>query len=229
MGVSNSTPTDLISAICPSSYNITDRGVDGPRHCISTLYLGSVIDLDADGQETNTSDGDDLDGTDDEEGVVYTGTPWADGTNGASVNVTIGGSGSGCLNGWLDWDMDGDFDDADEHIISNATVTAGTTPTYSFDVPSGTFPGSGPNRTFNARFRLFDSCPLNPATAYVGTSSNGEVEDYQWGFYPTAISVKSFDAQTFALNYSAWIVGVVLIILISAFLFWRNRRRKIPS
>ena len=82
---------------------------DGARHVIvSGLYLGAGVDGDADGQPDATATGDDNDGNDDEDGVVFTSSLIPGYT--ASVDVTA--SAPGTLNAWMDFNGDGDWADA---------------------------------------------------------------------------------------------------------------------
>lgn len=206
----------------PSGYGLTNLIDNGARHSIGVLRLGSLVDPDSNGQESSTATGDDTDGTNDD-GVAVTGT-WNDGTNGGAVEVTVSG-GTGHLNGWIDWNNDLDFDDAGEHIVSNTAVTG--TQTLQFDVPAGTLGGG--EVTLNARFRVFASPQLNPATAYEGLAAGGEVEDYQWSFgTPTAITLSTFEAsQSSGGTARPALSGIVsLAALLSAAVLNRRRRKE---
>jgi len=83
----------------------------------------------------------------------------------ATVEVTA--SGDGRLDGWVDWNADGDWDDAGEQILTDVSVTAGTN-VFSFPVPAGITEG-----TTVARVRLSSSGGLAPT----GFALDGEVED----------------------------------------------------
>jgi hypothetical protein len=173
----------------PASYNVTVYGDDGARHGIGDRYLGSAIDADGDGQASPNADGDDTDGTNDEDGVVPS-AGWRVDTGG-TVTVTVGGT-DGYLVAWIDWDGNGDFADAGDQIIDEAVIV-GTHP-ISFTIPP--VPTGGFADPLNARFRLFDAAPVSPTTAYTGLACNGEVEDYQWsGRFPTAVRLASFGAE----------------------------------
>jgi hypothetical protein len=85
----------------------------------------------------------------------------------ATIDVTA--SGQGYLNGWIDWNGDGDFLDAGEQVVTNKIVTTGVTK-ITVNVPEGT-----PADMFTfARFRL-GAMNLTPT----GGAQTGEVEDYQ--------------------------------------------------
>ncbi len=211
----------------PSGYALDQRSDDGARHCSNTITLGAIWDADADGQANSNATGDDDDGTNDEDGVVVANAPWSDGPDGASVLVTIGGSGNGCLSGWLDWNEDLDFAGADEQIIVNDAVTAGSNSIFSFDVPDGAF--GGPGRAFNARFRLIPdrdgdgSCTDQAAANLTGTANGGEVEDYQWAFSPTAVTLRDVEAKATTVS-PIWLLPVLLLLGTLSLLLWRARR-----
>jgi hypothetical protein len=109
--------------------------------------------------------GDDLNGTDDENGVVFTDTLFVGVAN--SVNVTA--SAPGILDGWIDLNSDGDWDDAGEKVFVSVPLTAGLN-TLNFVVPST---ATATFATF-ARFRFSSTGSSNPT----GRAINGEVEDY---------------------------------------------------
>jgi len=86
------------------------------------------------------------------------------------------------------------------------------------------FPDSGPNSTFNARFRLYPSAPINPTTAWTGTAPGGEVEDYQWGFKPTAVSLSKLNAAA-AVAPAGISAGGLGLAMLGAWVLIRRRRR----
>ncbi len=138
---------------------------DGARHVLgSPLFLGTLVDGETDGRPTPPADGDDTDGSDDEDGVVWT-TGLGRGLN-AGLEVTA--SAGGLLNGWIDFNSDGDWADSGEHIFVDQALATGTN-SLSFPVPSGATLGT----TF-ARFRLNSDGGLS----FAGLASDGEVEDY---------------------------------------------------
>jgi hypothetical protein len=89
----------------------------------------------------------------------------------ATIQVTVTGTG-GKLQGWIDWNADGDWWDASEQIITDLPVPAGTTP-VTFSVPTW-----ATNQTTYARFRISSSTGLG----YAGPAQDGEVEDYEIRF-----------------------------------------------
>jgi len=137
---------------------------DGARHKLSNLYLGSKVDAESDGQETDNADGDDNDGNDDEDGVV----PQASFITGQSVNVVVTSTGSGYLDAWMDWNQDGDWDDNGEQIFNTYTVASGNN-NLTINVPANAVLG-----TTYARYRLSSRGDYQ----YTGSADDGEVEDY---------------------------------------------------
>lgn len=139
---------------------------DGPRHRLgSGLFLGTEVDREFDGQPSANADGDDVNGTpDDEDGVVIPGL-----VRGSASNVTVTASQAGKLDAWIDFNRDGDWDDADERIANSLSVNAGSN-TINVAVPSVASIGA----TY-ARFRLSSAGGL----AVTGEAADGEVEDVQ--------------------------------------------------
>jgi hypothetical protein len=96
-----------------------------------------------------------------------------------------------CVDGWVDWNNDGDFDDPLEHILDGRMIydsmvvnDIGFTnnETQGFEIPEGVLSGPG-TKSFYARFRAApfqDGCHLD-LTPY-GYVAGGEVEDYLWEF-----------------------------------------------
>lgn len=200
-------PSGIDFGDLPAAYALTTFAEDGVRHCQSGVYLGGTPDPDGDGQPSPNASADGAD----EDGVALAGLPWQNGANGASLSITVGGSGSACLNAWIDWNADNNFTGTDEHIINNAAVTGGTAPSFSFTVPAGTF--GGPERVFYSRFRLFPSCPASPATAYTGLALGGEVEDYTWSFAPNAVNLRQVTAGS-AITDGSWQRPALLLVIL---------------
>ena len=168
----------------PISYStvLTDSP-DGARHEISgSLYLGTSVDAESNGNPTTDALGDDLATGDDEDGVSFVGV-WGNGSydavagTGGEVQVDV--VGDGWLIGWIDFNRDGDFNDSGE-MIGSLSVSTGSVP-ITFDIPADTFAGPGDPTLLDlyARFRLFDAEPFFPSIAFSGPADDGEVEDYQ--------------------------------------------------
>lgn len=133
-----------------------------PVHTITAgILLGTTNTADSDGFDSPTATGDTGD-----DGVTppdfMGGTP-------ETFNVNVMGSGAH-LQVWIDWNIDGDFDDTGEKVItdlqdSNADGVIPITITPPFDLTAG--------NSF-IRFRWSTSSGLNPGEA----AGDGEVEDY---------------------------------------------------
>ncbi len=143
---------------------------NGPSHGIRLgLSLGETIDLDFDGQPSLTATGDDENGIDDEDGVFLLAPIVAgSSTNQILVNVTNTTGSVAYLQGWIDFDGNGNFNGPNEHIINDQIATSGI---YEFFAPTTTAIGN-----VYARFRLSTEREVRPT----GPAVNGEVEDYRF-------------------------------------------------
>jgi hypothetical protein len=140
----------------------------GASHIIGGPWLGppdDAPDAESDGLPHSAALGDDLTNTNDEDGVWFP-TLVRDATNGIKVIVTSA-SGSAGVDGWIDFNADGDWDDAGELVYSGSMV-AGTN--FITVVPGA---GAAIGSTF-ARFRVSTIGMLSPR----GPAEDGEVEDH---------------------------------------------------
>ena len=155
----------------------TTLAQSGARHVVGdggnggTLFLGSIVDSENDGAPSTNADGDDLAGSDDEDGVTY--PPFAENIAG---NFTLFKGGTGAngtapdLDAWVDFNGDGDFDDSGERVFSGAYPGSNTvtiTPPLGTSVDGDTY----------ARFRLQAAGSAHPGPG--GGGGVGEVEDYK--------------------------------------------------
>ncbi len=150
------------------------------------------------------------------------GGQWQPGPDGGSLNITVTGSGNGCLYAWIDWNGDGAFAGSAtpenlEYIIRGATTGSGN---YSFEVPAGAFdPPPGPptpTRSYHLRVRLYAACGSGPT----GVAVEGEVEDYRLVFTPTAVTLQSFHTQTAAIP---WLL--LLLMMVCGVVVWGYGRK----
>ena len=141
---------------------------NGARHTVVPgLFLGSLIDTEANGQPSPFAKGDDAANLADEDGVVFN-TPLIPGQN-ATITVTAS-AGQVPLNAWIDFGADGSWLTPGDQIAVNWPTVAPPNPTViTFLVPANAVVGP----TF-ARFRYSTQPNLTPA----GPAPNGEVEDY---------------------------------------------------
>ncbi|MBL8297951.1 MAG: DUF11 domain-containing protein [Rhodanobacteraceae bacterium] len=165
---------DTGPAVGPGNYS-TRLADNGPRHPIVTgLRLGAVEDGEADGQPGSAADGDDTNGTpDDEDGVTVADLVLSRGaTATVRVNATNTTGNAAQLCGFIDFNADGDFVDSGE--TAPAVAVANGSNGAQFSVGFGTVPLTAAASSY-ARFRLStDIGGCQPD----GAASNGEVEDY---------------------------------------------------
>jgi hypothetical protein len=166
------------------------------RHVPRGMRFGGSVDTEAT-YPTNSpdADGDDIADIDDEDGVVPLAPgAWTAGGSGF-LSISYSPCTSGCyINGWIDWNQDGDFGDSLENVIADVQKT-NSSDTFIFSIPSGIFFA---NVRYYARFRIcpaIDTCdqPDNSQTDV----ADGEIEDYawDWGTPPTAVTLTSFEAK----------------------------------
>ncbi len=165
--------------LIPNDYGDAPDAYGDASHTIPitpTTYLGSTPpDVESDTQLGDDAgvgaDGDDGNGTDDEDGVVLSNL-----TAGTTLAVPVTVTGNGALNAWIDWDGNGSFD-AGEQIATDA-VDGGTGDTDSTAdgtiTLSVTAPATATVGNTYARFRYSSQTGLSPT----GSASDGEVEDY---------------------------------------------------
>jgi len=143
----------------PDSYR-TKLVSDGPRHIpLKGFTLGKTIDAEGDGQPSAGASGDGSD----EDGVAIGSL-----TAGTTETIEVVSSAPGKLDGWMDFNGDGDFLDAGERIFSAQTIPGGLV-SLSVQIPLSAKPGSS-----FARFR-FSKAGVKD---FFGPGEEGEVEDY---------------------------------------------------
>jgi murein DD-endopeptidase MepM/ murein hydrolase activator NlpD len=140
---------------------------DGARHASGPLAFGTSKDLQADGLPSAGANGDDTDSEDDEDGVLLVASIVTF-SQATTSSYRVIASQAGRLDGWVDFNRDGDWIDGGEQIYASVTLAAGEN-VLSFAVPAASVPGN----TY-ARFRL----SLTGGLAPTGLAEDGEVEDY---------------------------------------------------
>ena len=147
----------------------TTAANNGPRHVIiDGLHLGPDVDEEADGQPDNTATGDGVD----ENGLTLF----------SSLDVVPGGimrlpfsatnttGDTAFVEMWVDWNGDGDFNDANEFVVD---IHDGTNPLptqVDLTVPSDVID----QQAFGVRLRISNTDNMTP----YGIAASGEVEDY---------------------------------------------------
>ena len=218
-------PSGLDYGDLPSIYNNTVFGDYGARHCLGSIYLGSGMDQPPDpkmdGQEHATAAADAND-----DGVTRDMSDlWL---NGASVDLNFDltdVSGFVDIGLWIDWNGNGTFEPGTDYF-EFTSIPGGSVYTDSITVPVSTSVYTVGNPVF-ARVRVFASGGAPGGTLdfgdYVGLSTNGEVEDYQWLFETTAVTITNIGTQDEITTYF-WIILISAIALATAGLILRKRK-----
>lgn len=149
----------------PDSQYHTLLASQGARHLIVPgFYIGKKIDAELNGQPHKNAARDDIDETDDEDGVAFTGPLHP----GAKALIEITASCPGFLNAWMDFNGDGDWAEEGEKIFSDLDLDIGINH-VSFIVPAKALQGDA-----YSRFRFSSEKGLS----FSGPAPDGEVEDY---------------------------------------------------
>lgn len=146
----------------PISYGSADHIIN------SRTFLGSLVDDEPAYQASEEADADDLNGKDDEDGVVF-----PDLLQGTKAVIEVRVAGLAYLNIWIDWNGDGDFLDKDEYVLKNSLRYTGTQK-ITVSVPVNAIISK---KTF-ARFRYGPNSTTKPVYSSSGSATYGEVEDY---------------------------------------------------
>tara|TARA_R110002049_G_scaffold72490_7_gene187467 strand:- start:5183 stop:7387 length:2205 start_codon:yes stop_codon:yes gene_type:complete len=148
----------------PDSF-ATTLASDGPRHTIGATTLGASVTQESDSIPSATADTDA-----DDDGVIQLSSLVASPTSATVGSFLVNSSSDAMLDAWIDFNGDGSFDHATEHIngMTSVDLTAGDN-VLSVEIPAGSSP-----EQVAARFRVSSSGGLMPT----GTAADGEVEDY---------------------------------------------------
>jgi len=201
-------PLDYGDGPDPPYFTLGANG--GPAHqIVPGMYLGQSVDGEPDGQPDATATGDDNDGNDDEDGVLFP-VPMIPGQ---VARIDVVASTVGWIDAWVDFDGNGTWHST-EQIVTNGIHTGGGLPvSFSFTVPAGAAVGP----TF-ARVRYSSGGNLNPyGPGAGGINPDGEVEDQQvwinqeqeqldWGDAPDVAGTSGY--LTLAANAGACHVSV---------------------
>jgi Ca2+-binding RTX toxin-like protein len=173
--------------------------------------LGPGRDTEADGTPSANADGDDVTDTDDEDGVTFGTflfTTVASATGVVTVDLQNPDAAANYLDAWLDFNRDGDWDDAGEQIFASFDLgTAAGSQDLDFTIPAGVAEG-----TTYARFRLSTAGGLDPA----GLAGDGEVEDYLVEFVNVAPSAPTDGDSTADRVAEGAVAGTPVGITVSA-------------
>jgi protocatechuate 3,4-dioxygenase beta subunit len=177
----------------PSSYGYAVHSIPVFDITPHPLYLGDNPGDDDQNYATQATMGANADGSD-EDGVTLLGNSLQNSSLslGQTYHFTIATNGTtaGYLNGWIDFNADGDFDDAGEQIATNVSPSTG-----GIDLEVS-IPSSAQQGITYARFRYSTQQNLPPSDNLLLAEEalDGEVEDYQISITNTAsISGKVVD------------------------------------
>lgn len=162
----------------PDTYK-TSEATNGAKHTIiDGLRLGTLVDSETNANAPatagNPANGDDLAGTDDEDGISTFASLFSiSDTYSVNISATNNTTQTAYLVGWIDFNRNGIFE-ANEAATANVpTGTNNGTITLNFTLPSGTIAGLS-----YARFRISQDAALTANTPN-GAFVSGEVEDYE--------------------------------------------------
>lgn len=148
----------------------TNQANNGPSHIItSDLYLGTMVDAETDGAPSGNADGD---GADEDGLKILSSMNLSPGSTFRLPLTVHNTSGTiAYLEGWIDWNGNGEFD-AGEMVIDTSSINS--FPTYlELTVPNDAQQGS----LLGLRLRLSHRDNMTP----YGQIDSGEVEDYLLG------------------------------------------------
>ena len=158
----------------PASYGTLTVDGGASHGIVSGLRIGSLLDREVDGLASATANGDDGNQLDDEDGVRLL-SPLGPGAAAAfEVTVTNTTGTPAYLQGFFDFNADGDFADAGEKFATGMVINSGLanqTVNVPITVPAGVTIGNS-----FARFRL----SFDQNLGAIGFVDSGEVEDYQF-------------------------------------------------
>lgn len=150
----------------PTLLSPTNASVGAKHIILPSMYMGFGIDHEPNGQPHPAALGDDIAGTQDDDGVVF--MTLIEPTQVEETRVLV--SAPGYIDAWIDFNDDGVWS-ASEKIVNSALALPGWN-SYFYTCPATS---SGLFTTF-ARFRYSPSGGLQPEGYYV---FGGEVEDYE--------------------------------------------------
>lgn len=161
----------------PTSYNVLSSD-DGPRHIIqynssgtALLTLGSSVTSEPGGVASSTASSDTDNGVSSFPTLMATTNPTTLPSYSVTVDVSNLTGQSANLVGWIDWNLNGNFE-ATERVSATVAPNA-TTATLTWNTVS--LPATNLIPALFARFRI----SLDALSLPTGIASSGEVEDYR--------------------------------------------------
>jgi hypothetical protein len=169
----------------------TSLALDGARHVsnATALRLGAAVSSELDGSPTPNADGDASD-----DGVQFRfqdlDKPMFNRNLDTLVTVTL--ATPGVLDGWIDFNADGDWTDPGENVLNGVVFTESSlTQQFSIRLPS-TAPVPSTSTNSYARFRVSTAGNTLPT----GLALDGEVEDYLVRIVPGVPPIGTIDTYT---------------------------------
>jgi len=139
---------DTSGGTAAGDYQTTSANTGASHGILEGLSIGSIVDADNGTLENTDADNDDIDGSDDEDGVTFTtNLSPNDDSYSVDVDVTNSTGEDAVLTSWIDFDQSGTFDTTER---VSAVVSDSGTETLTWDTSSLTIPTG----TTYARFRL---------------------------------------------------------------------------
>ena len=166
-------------------------GNDAASHVLgSGLYLGSSVDAELDGQASPAADGDDTNGLDDEDGVVFNGL-----ITGRNRPITVTAAFNGVtdpvyLNAWIDFNQDGVWT-ANEQVLNDRVLADGE------NILTVNIPGDAEEGFTFARFRISTDAGLS-FTEPLQTAKSKTIGSKSSAATPRLAAINSMTATTTA-------------------------------
>ena len=190
--------------LAPYPYNYPTLYVNnGARHGLDpAVRLGEKLDTEPDAYASSDALGDDTHVDADEDGISFITTL----SPGRDATIAALPSTNGFLSGWIDFNDDGDWQDAHETIALGLAVTSGVSYVTFLVAPDAAPREQG--RPLYARFRF----STEPVLTVGGEASDGEVEDYTVDVEPFPDNMDfgdspdsgAFSYCTLLANHGAW-------------------------
>ena len=93
---------------------------------MGALRLGAALDAEPNGVSSPNATADDINGVDDEDGIRFATPIYVSATTVNRASIVVVASGTGKLDGWIDFNRDGDWDDTGEQILLSSGVALGS-------------------------------------------------------------------------------------------------------
>jgi|GEM_PF-3961311 len=173
------------NTLIESDYGDAPASYGEPSHILDCqgIHMGPLVDLESDPFPDQEADGDDLNGLDDEDGVLILPAFSTGGPQNIAVTVSnlVNSTGSTAnLYGWIDLNSDGQFSSGE---FASTTLVNNFTGSKTLTWPEATISGDPSNHYLRIRLTT-NSLNDNVGTSTVDErstlpASNGEVEDYR--------------------------------------------------